>query len=171
MGFERAVRVVAEMMASAAITAPKGKGISLLEVKIFEGDEKDSVASLMERIGKEKKLSFFVRDAKNVRESQLVLFIGTSVEPRNVPNCGFCGFRNCEESRKVGAYCAFAVGDLGIAIGSAVGIASLHHVDNRVMFSFGKAAIEGGFVSNRVKLGYGIPLSVSPKNIFFDRKS
>jgi len=171
MNFREPVRIVAEMMACAAITAPKGKGINLLEVKIFEDKEKDKVAYLMEEIGKEKNLAFFVRDAENVRNSQLVLFIGTCVSPRNIPNCGFCGFKDCDSSRKAGAYCAFAVGDLGIAIGSAVSIASLHHIDNRIMFSFGKAAIEGGFVSEGVKLGYGIPLSVSGKNIFFDRKA
>jgi len=170
MDVRRAVRNVAEMMACAAITAPKAKGVNLLRVKLFEGEEKDSVARLMEEIGREKKLPFFVRDSGNVLESPVVLFIGTLVSPRGVPNCGFCGFRNCEESERAGAYCSYAVGDLGIAIGSAVSIASLHHIDNRVMFSFGKAAIEGGFVDRGVKLGYGIPLSVSGKNIFFDRK-
>jgi uncharacterized ferredoxin-like protein len=38
------------------------------------------------------------------------------------------------------------------------------------MFSFGKTAIIGGFVPKEVKVGYGIPLSVKGKNIFFDRK-
>lgn len=169
--FYGAIKTVAELMCCSAITAPKGKGVNLLYTKIFEGDEKDRVASLMEEIGKEKGLSFFVRDSKNVKDSPIVVFIGTEVKPRGVPFCGFCGFKDCEASLRAGAYCAYAVGDLGIAIGSAVKVASLNNIDNRIMFSFGKAAIVGGFVPEAVKLGYGIPLSVSGKNIFFDRKT
>jgi uncharacterized ferredoxin-like protein len=165
-----AIKVVADLMCLAAITAPKGKGVNLLYTKVFEGEEKDKVADFMEKIGKEKNIPFFIRDAKNVRDSILVVFIGTEVAPRGVPFCGFCGFENCEKSSKSGAYCAYAVGDLGIAIGSAVKVASLHNVDNRIMFSFGKTAITYGFVPEKVKIGYGIPLSVSGKNIFFDRK-
>jgi len=165
-----AVKTVAQLMCCSAITAPKGKGVNLLYTKIFEGEEKDRVADLMEEIGEREGARFFVRDAQNVRDSLLVVFIGTEVKPRGVPYCGFCGFKNCEESAKAGAYCAYAVGDLGIALGSAVKLASDNNLDNRIMFSFGKAAIEGGFVPKKVKLGYGIPLSVTGKNIFFDRK-
>jgi len=165
-----ALKTVAELMEISAITAPKGKGVNLLFTKLFEGEEKDRVAELMEEIGEREGASFFVRDAKNVKDSPLVLFIGTRVEPRGVPFCGFCGFEDCKRSKEAGAYCAYAVGDLGIAIGSAVKTASIHNVDNRIMFSFGKAAIVGGFVPEEIKLGYGIPLSVSGKNIFFDRK-
>ena len=168
--YYNAVKTVAELMCCSAITAPKGKGQNLLFTKIFEKDEKDAVADLMEKIGREENISFFIRDAKNVRDSLLVVFIGTEVKPRGVPFCGFCGFENCEKSAAAGAYCAYAVGDLGIAIGSAVKLASENNMDNRIMFSFGKAAIVGGFVPGKIKLGYGIPLSVSGKNIFFDRK-
>jgi uncharacterized ferredoxin-like protein len=168
--YYEAVKHVAQLMCCSAITAPKGKGVNLIFTKIFEGEEKNQVADLMEKIGNERGISFFVRDAKNVRDSLLVVFIGTEVKPRGVPFCGFCGFENCEKSEKAGAYCSYAVGDLGIAIGSAVKIASQNNIDNRIMFSFGKAAIVGGFVPEKVKIGYGIPLSVSGKNIFFDRK-
>ena len=172
MSFEyySGVRLVAEIMCCSAITAPKGKGVNLLYTKIFEGEEKDAVAELMEKIGIEKGLSFFVRDAQNVKDSLLVVFVGTEVIPRGVPFCGFCGFEDCEKSTKAGAYCAYAVGDLGIALSSAVKVASEHNIDNRIMFSFGKAAIVGGFVPEKGKLGYGIPLSVTGKSIFFDRK-
>jgi len=164
------IKLVAELMCCSAITAPKGRGVNLLYTKIFEGKEKEKIASLMEQIGKEKEIPFFIRDAKNVRDSLLVVFIGTEVKPRGVPFCGFCGFEDCEKSSKAGAYCAYAVGDLGTAIGSAVKVASDHNIDNRIMFSFGKAAIVGGFVPEKIKLGYGIPLSVTGKNIYFDRK-
>jgi len=48
-------------------------------------------------------------------------------------------------------------------------VAMDHRIDNRVMYSAGKAAIEGGFLSEEVIVAYGIPLSVSGKNPFFDR--
>ncbi len=165
-----AIKQVAELMCCSAITAPKGRGENLIFTKIFEGEEKDRVADLMEEIGEKEGIKFFIRDARNVKDSLLVVFIGTHVKPRGVPYCGFCGFKDCEKSQEAGAYCAYAVGDLGIAIGSAVKMASIHNIDNRVMFSFGKVAIVGGFVPEGVKLGYGIPLSVTGKNIFFDRK-
>lgn len=57
--------------------------------------------------------------------------------------------------------------DLGIAVSSAVSVAAMDKVDNRVMFSIGKAAAEMGYAENVLWLG--IPLSVSGKNIFFDR--
>ncbi|WP_457567470.1 ferredoxin domain-containing protein [Desulfurobacterium sp.] len=161
---------VAEMMCAAAITAPKGKGVNLLHVEIFSGSRKEEVAEFMAAIGREKNIPFFIRDARNVFDSICVVFIGTATLPRQVPNCGFCGAKDCKDAISKGIHCAFATGDLGIAIGSAVSIASMHHIDNRIMFSFGKAAIEGGFVPESIKVGYGIPLSVSGKNIFFDRK-
>ncbi len=171
MGFvERAVLTVADMMCAAAITAPKGRGVNLLFVKIFIGKEKNQVSDFMLEIGREKSIPFFIRDGKNVNDADAVVFIGTKVLPRNVPNCGFCGAENCVESVRKGCFCAYAVGDLGIAVGSAVSLAAHHHIDNRIMFSFGKAVIEGGFIPKEIKLGYGIPLSVNGKSIFFDRK-
>ena len=63
-----------------------------------------------------------------------------------------------------------SIGDLGIAIGSAVSVAAAHHVDNRVMFSAGKAALNLKlFDDSQVCIAYGIPLSVSGKSPFFDR--
>jgi uncharacterized ferredoxin-like protein len=39
-----------------------------------------------------------------------------------------------------------------------------------VMFSAGKAAVSLGLLGAEVRVAYGIPLSVSGKNPFFDRK-
>ena len=53
---------------------------------------------------------------------------------------------------------------------TAVSVAASHHVDNRIMFSAGKAALNLNlFDDNQVKIAYGIPLSVSGKSPFFDR--
>jgi uncharacterized ferredoxin-like protein len=59
--------------------------------------------------------------------------------------------------------------DLGIALGSAVKTASIHNVDNRVMYSAGVTALSLGLLEE-CTVAYGIPLKASGKNIFFDRK-
>lgn len=43
-------------------------------------------------------------------------------------------------------------------------------VDNRVMFSVGKAIKKMQLLGSETKIIFGIPLSSSSKNIFFDRK-
>ena len=59
--------------------------------------------------------------------------------------------------------------DLGIALGSAVKVASELNVDNRIMYSIGRAAMKMGLLkADEIQ---GIPLSVKGKNIFFDRKT
>jgi uncharacterized ferredoxin-like protein len=59
--------------------------------------------------------------------------------------------------------------DLGIAIGSAVKTASLFNLDNRVMYTAGVAARSLGWMEG-CSVAYGIPVSVTGKNIFFDRQ-
>ena len=68
-----------------------------------------------------------------------------------------------------GPNCAVRMADLGIALGSAVKTASLHNVDNRVMYSAGVTALALGLLED-CTVAYGIPLSASGKSIFFDRK-
>lgn len=60
--------------------------------------------------------------------------------------------------------------DLGIAIGSAVTVAQEMRVDNRVMFSAGKAALNLGILGENVRVAYGVPLYTGSKSIFRDRK-
>ncbi|MEM2320043.1 MAG: ferredoxin domain-containing protein, partial [Candidatus Bathyarchaeia archaeon] len=57
--------------------------------------------------------------------------------------------------------------DLGIAIGSAVKTASILNVDNRVMFTVGRAAQNLKLIDGDVV--FGIPISIRGSNIFFDR--
>ncbi len=52
--------------------------------------------------------------------------------------------------------------DLGIAVGSAVKTASLHNIDNRVMYSAGAAARSLDIVKP-CSVAYGIPLKASGK--------
>jgi len=42
-------------------------------------------------------------------------------------------------------------------------------VDNRIMYSVGKAVLELGLLPSKVRLVYGVPLAARGKNPFFDR--
>jgi len=153
----------------AARTAPKGKGTDTLVTMVLSGEDKEILAAEMQRIGEEKKISFFIRDAGNVRVAEAIVLVGTRNETRGIPNCGFCGFADCAENEKNNGICAFCTGDLGIAIGSAVSIAADERIDNRVLFSAGKAALNLKLLGENVKIAYGLPLSSGGKSPFFDR--
>ncbi len=160
---------VAELMCAAARTAPKGRGVDTLETLIATGDDLMKLADEMRRWGEQTGAGFCIRDAGNLEQVKAAVILGTTVKPLGIPGCSFCGFDNCDGMQKAGGICAFNAGDLGIAMGSAAGVAAAHHVDNRIMFSVGRAAMNLKMFSTDVKIAYGIPLSISGKNPFFDR--
>lgn len=160
---------VAKKMAVAARTAPKASGRDKLEILILDGKDKDRLADELEKSGKEQEIDFFVRDAGNIRKSDAVLLIGMNNVPLALEKCGICGFGNCANMKKAGGRCSFNVTDLGIAVGSAVSLAADNRVDNRVLYSGGKVAVEKGFFDEFVCLAYAIPLASGSKSIFFDR--
>jgi uncharacterized ferredoxin-like protein len=132
---------------------------------------KDQLAAEMRRIVQEENgLPNFERDAGNVDKAAVVLLLGQRVKPLGPRPCGYCGFKDCEENLKNSGLCAISIGDLGIALGSAVSVAAAHHADNRIMFTLGRAAINLNlFDDKEVRIAYGIPVSVSAKSPFFDR--
>ena len=83
-------------------------------------------------------------------------------------HCGLCGFSDCHTCEEAGGVCAQLLVDLGIAVSSAVSAAAQDYVDNRIMWSIGKAAAELEDIERGV-CWLGIPLSITGKNIFFDR--
>jgi uncharacterized ferredoxin-like protein len=68
-----------------------------------------------------------------------------------------------------GPNCVIKMADLGIAVGSAVKTASIHNLDNRVMYSAGVAALSLDWLPE-CSVAYAIPVRAAGKNIFFDRK-
>lgn len=166
---ERAVERIADMMCVAARTAPKGKGIDNLVTLIVNGQDKEQLSIEMRRVAQESGMEFFERDANCIDNAALVVLLGQKVTPMGVNPCGYCGYADCAECAKGTGLCAISVGDLGIALGSAVNTAALYHADNRVMFSVGKAAVNIGLFGKGVKIVYGIPLSITGKSPFFDR--
>lgn len=158
-------------MCIAARTAPKAKGRSTLEINILTGDEINILAKKMYEIGEESNTDFFKRDSGNMNFAEAIVLIGTEIKSLGLNEiCQYCGFKNCVEKDKHPSIpCAFNTGDLHLAIGSAVSVASLDYVDNRIMFSIGKAAIKLGLFQKNIKIAMGIPLASLSKNPFFDR--
>jgi len=163
---------IAKKMVIAARTAPKGRGVDNLEIAILTDNHIKTLAEKMNDIGQKEENKIFLRDAGNVDESaDVVVLLGTRYQSIGLKLCGYCGFSSCEEKDKHPEFpCAFNTGDLGIAIGSAISIAADYRVDNRLMYTIGYAAREMSLMNKEVKLIYGIPMSATSKNPFFDRK-
>jgi len=159
----------AQQLCIAARTAPKARGRDFLVTGIVSGADKSRLADTMRAIAQRDGVAFFERDAQNVDDSPVVVLIGTRKEVLDLPHCGFCGFDDCQDLIASGGVCAFNSGDLGIALGSAISRAADLRLDNRIMYSAGKAALELKLLGPDVAMAYGIPLSASGKNIFFDR--
>ena len=169
---ERQLLDIAEKMMTAARTAPKGRGKDDTVIALVKRDGIKEISNkLREMAARDNLKPFFIRDADNILSSPVMLLLGSKISAMGVAPCGMCGFKNCEEKNKHPDHpCAFNTGDLGIAVGSAVSVAMNHRVDNRIMYTVGQAVLEMGILGKDVKIAYGIPLSASSKNPFFDRK-
>ena len=166
---ERMLQVANEMM-TAARTAPKGKGFDIIEVAMVTGQTIQQLSESMLKYSKETGLKFVIRDAENILHAEAIVLIGTAQKVHGL-NCGYCGFATCAEKNEFpDVPCAINTVDVGIAIGSACSVATDHRVDCRVMFSVGRVAQELGFLPGCSSI-YGIPISCSSKNPFFDRIS
>jgi uncharacterized ferredoxin-like protein len=163
---------VAKKMVVAAYTAPKARGINNLVCAILTDRDLQELARTMKEIGDKQDNQIFIRDAINVlNNADVVVLFGTKISTLNLVYCGYCGFRDCKHKKEhPDVPCAFNTGDLGIAIGSAVGVAMDHRIDNRIMYTIGIAAKEMSLLGDDVPIIYGVPLSATAKNPFFDRK-
>ena len=93
---------------------------------------------------------------------------------RGVRACCLCRDGKGSEGRKEQKSTLFGSelrceADPGITVGSAIKTASIHNVDNRIMFSAGVAALQLGILKG-CSVAYGIPLKASGKNIIRDMK-
>jgi len=169
------LKVVAQLMAVSARTAPKSAGKDFVEIRILEGDDVQRLAEGMLRFGEEKGKKNFDRDGRNVGESEVVVLIGLKDDRALGLNCGGCGYSTCkelEEAKKSdgefrGPHCAYRLLDMGIALGSAVKTAGLLNADNRIMHRIGAVARSMGLCDWDYVMG--IPLSATGKSIYFDR--
>jgi uncharacterized ferredoxin-like protein len=173
-----AILEAAKLMLAAARTAPKTAGIDDILTLIVYGEEKDAIAEKMNEIAEQRNIDGFKRDAKNVKDSEAIVLIGVRGSKSIGINCGACGYKNCKEFEEAekgvgqdftGPTCVFKALDLGIALGSAVKMAGLLNVDNRIMYRIGTAALKLNLMP-QATVAMGIPLSAKGKNIYFDRK-
>ena len=164
------ILTTAQAMCAAARTAPKTKGQDYLDTCIVTGDDLEPLATKMEELSDAHNAAFLRRDAGNIRKSGAVVLLGAKNVPHGLNGlCQYCGFPDCAAAADAGAACVYTSMDLGIAIGSASAIAADNRVDSRVMFSAGRAALALGLLPG-CSMVIAIPLSVSGKSPYFDRK-
>jgi uncharacterized ferredoxin-like protein len=169
-----AIRAVAELMEISARTAPKAAGKDFIEIKVLYGVDLKLIGEEMLRIGEDRQMSGFTRDGKNVLASEALVLIGVREHQGLGLNCAACGFKSCGgmvqgsvETDFAGPNCSMRLLDMGIALGSAVKTASMHNVDNRIMYRAGVAARRLGLIKASAVMG--IPLSATGKSIYYDR--
>ncbi len=156
-----AILEVAKEACIAARTAPKANGLDSIVTAVIFGEEVNSLSSEMKRLGQEKGLQFYIRDAENIL-GHVIILVGTRLKEKAYEF-------SSETSEETNLYVTSGI-DLGIAIGSVISLLADKRIDNRVMLSVGKAAVNLKILGEDVKLAYGIPLSVSGKNPYFDRR-
>lgn len=189
--FMEALRHVAHLCAVAAMTAPKSGGQLLSKgakpfIETVMVEDKETLARLAEWLrarGTRLKEPIWFRDAETAEKLDLVLFIGLAKWYPPVYDCGACGFATCAEFLRArehqkaqgsedwefpGPICQIRSIDLGIAVGSAAKIASLNNIDARCQTRIAAAARHLGII--QADLAVALSMSVSHKNIFFDRK-
>jgi len=167
---QNAVLTVAGLMCAAARTAPKARGLDKLVTLVLTDADKEDLSNKMLEVAKSGyRENTFTRDSGCVMRADAIVLIGTKTESIGL-DCGFCGFENCKKCESAQAICAYNFGDLGIAVGSAVSVAAAHHIDNRIMYTAGYTAVKFNLLGDGIKIAFGIPLSATGKNIFFDRK-
>jgi uncharacterized ferredoxin-like protein len=168
---------ISRLMLVSARTAPKSGGVDDIVTALVFGEDKEALATEMDKLADDRKISQFNRDARSVRDSQAVILIGVRVRKFGL-NCGACGYATCEQYEKAGKKtgqdftgptCLFKAIDLGIALGSAVKTASILNLDNRIMYRIGVAAVRLGLMPGADVI-MGIPVSAEGKSIYFDRK-
>ena len=164
---QRVMEAVGQMM-TAARTAPKGKGIDIIEIAVVEGSDIKTLSDKTCELGNQKGYKFFLRDAENILSAEAVLLIGTRQKEQGL-NCRHCGFPTCGEKPQE-TPCAINSVDVGIAVGSACAMAADLRLDTRVMFSVGYAAQALDWLAG-CRTVFAIPVSASSKNPFFDRKA
>jgi uncharacterized ferredoxin-like protein len=153
-------------MMTAARTAPKAKGLDIIEIIAVEGEDIKILSEKIHELGEIMDLKFMFRDAKNILFAEVVVLIGTKSGMQGL-NCAHCGFATCSEKPEQ-VPCALNSIDVGIAVGSACATAADWRVDSRTMFSAGLAAQKLNWMKG-CQTVIAIPLSAGSKNPFFDR--
>jgi uncharacterized ferredoxin-like protein len=178
---KQVAETVVKLMATSARTAPKAGGKDFLEIVVITQETQlKSIADAMQAYAPgSSNEAFWLRDAANIENSDALLLIGARESGAAGYDCGACGYPSCTEftrNREMaakemgysGPQCGLRMMDIGVALASAAKTASILNVDNRVQQRVGAAARALGLIDAQVVMG--IPISISGKNIYFDRK-
>jgi len=189
--FLESVRHVARLCAVAAMTAPKSGGqlflkggTPFIETVIVEGKPMlKGLADWLRSQGDKHKEAIWYRDADTAEKLDVVLFIGLCGWYPPQYDCGACGYGTCaeflqakpqhenpgsEDWQFAGPVCQLRALDLGIAVGSAAKTASMNNIDTRCQTRIAAAARHLKII--KADLAVALSMSVSHKNIFFDKK-
>jgi len=174
--------MVVNLMAASARTAPKAGGKDFLEITVIsDADKLAKIADAMKVYAPEStNEAFWLRDASNIENSDALLLIGLTKPVTAGYDCGGCGYSSCatfEKNRKMqekemgytGPHCIMRMMDIGVALSSAAKTAGILSIDNRVQQRVGAAARLLGYIKSEVVMG--IPVSITGKSIYFDRKA
>lgn len=168
---KQAALQVAALMAAAARTAPKTCGVDHIRVIAIDDEEtRGRLIARMREISAAENRPGLARDAQNIAQVPAIVVVGVASNSLGL-DCGFCGQPTCRDLEEAAGVCAFNSIDLGIATASAASVAATHHLDNRVMYSIGRACVDLGWLGPDVHQALGLPLSVTGKSPFFDRKA
>jgi uncharacterized ferredoxin-like protein len=136
---KQAALQVAPLMAAAARTAPKTRGIDNIRIVAMDDEPaKQRLIAKMREIAAKENRPCLARDAGNIENSPALVVLGVEANTAGL-NCGFCGHSTCEALDALGGICSFNSIDLGIATASAAEVAGRRHLDNRVKYSVGRA--------------------------------
>ena len=189
--FTETLQQVAKLYAVASMTSPKSGGQLFLKgskpfIETVVVDDQETLARLagwLRERGNKLKDAIWFRDANTAEKLDLVLFIGLAKWYPPVYDFGACGYATCAEFLRArehnktegsedwefpGPVCQLRCVDLGIAVGSAAKVASLHNIDCRCQTRIAAAARHLGIIQS--DLAVALSMSVSHKNIFFDKK-
>jgi uncharacterized ferredoxin-like protein len=184
------VRQVAQLMAAAAITAPKSGGQLFLAGKpnfmetVIADDPatRGELATWMRARGRERRERIWFRDADAAEAVDAILFVGLlpGWYPPNY-DCGACGYATCAEFLHAtktlrqdsaeleftGPVCNLRDIDLGIAVGSAAKTAAIHSIDCRCQTRVAVAARKLDLI--QADHAVALSLSMTHKAVGFDR--
>ena len=85
------LRIVADLMAIAARTAPKAAGKDFVIIRVIEGEDIKTLGEKMIEYGQRMGKKNFDRDGKNVIASDTLVLIGIKDAKTTGLNCTACG--------------------------------------------------------------------------------
>lgn len=180
------VRQVAQLMAAAAITAPKSGGQLFLAGKpnfmetVIADDPatRRQLAAWMRARGKERRERIWFRDADAAEAVDAILFVGlvpAQLRLRRLRYATCAEFLHHTKTLRsqsadlefTGPVCNLRDIDLGIAVGSAAKTAAIHSIDCRCQTRVATAARKLGLI--QADHAVALSLSMTHKAVGFDR--